>query len=938
MDRNEEYQRLVSFANNMKDKHPGISNMYILQSIDKDGNVTDTKYGMNLMTNKGFNDIYKSGNTFALSSSVHLYVGQTVQNFDKNTSRLDPDHVLFGGLAATNAKIENGLYVPDTGTIAKDYRFPIMYSIGQTTDTGLITLISRLGFVYYPGNIENYNTDTLITEYGIGTNYDALWTHSHIYNNTGEKSSITKKKGEMLVIYIYTCLSLYEHVIMNNWANGLYIGLTTNEIMFQRMYESNLRTYKRNNIVVNRNTGVQHTLDDTLSEADRQAGIDSIIRNYSTFGEIVVWNQEGNDQGYIDGFIFQAPGCMMINPEYLSASEDIELDGFTSSDMYKPTGFSDRFGLTTTDSSQYSKVKYPPFTTLSDVSVYTFNYHTGDWDCACPFVNNNDTHYTNAGLETNYCIPIYYWSNGQIQTAYLYQNTDPTNPILSVQQGHSFLMATDKYWDQSTWITITDMTNIPVAARNCHYWIAGSNAINIVPTRQTQPFQLLDAPGGTNGYHEYSQSTFNLLREGGMPYADNPGQECAIFGGSICAISRQRSFRFMSDTYEMWNMTYGKWAIVFINSSNTIRTIDMSTLNSNNPDTSVLSVTRTLEFTSNVNAFSETYKTESLNGLICVQSLTSQEAIVLTIGNTITSALYSWIRSCCICNTSLIAYIPTTDTNHIHILDTSTQQDVGTAIELPSGYTPHAIFGNGNHIWFYDGTTTYHVNISSVSRALDVCNNGPSLSFDNTYRLHETCVADVTSVFDGYRSSSTSNTLALIYIIENDAPTNIRNMEAFYQNLYMNRTPACVCQMKYLNNDTLVYQIMLSEHKDYVSPKTANTVYTITCDLGRYLKTGTVYKIYKSEGSSPGSYLYGESIFIKSDYLFPVVNMLPIKLTCKTKTITSFNHSKRITNKQFELGFTNMPTWGYEVNGTGKPPGTPYPELNGNGNIIGWSW
>jgi hypothetical protein len=245
MDKNKQYELIQNFVSNMKTKRDGISNIYVFETTDLDGNITDIKYGMNLMTNTGFNAIYKTGSSFALSDSVHLYLGNGVSNFDKTTSRMESP--IFGGLAATNSNT------------SKDYAYPIMYSRGQTSDTGLITLISRFGIVYYDYNIANYDTDTLVSEYGIGPGYNTLWTHSHIYNDRGEKSQITKKKNERLTIYIYMCMSFYEHVIMDNWANDVYVAITTNAIMFQKMFESNIYTYKRNNILVDRTSGRQQT-------------------------------------------------------------------------------------------------------------------------------------------------------------------------------------------------------------------------------------------------------------------------------------------------------------------------------------------------------------------------------------------------------------------------------------------------------------------------------------------------------------------------------------------------------------------------------------------------------------------------------------------------------------------------------------------------------
>ena len=550
-------------------------------------------------------------------------------------------------------------------------------------------------------------------------------------------------------------------------------------------------------------------------------------------------------------------------------------------------------------------------------------------------------------METNYALPLYYWANGQIQTGYLYQNLEPSNPILSIKQGQAFLVATDKYWDQTSWITITDMTNIPAAARSCKYWIAGSNSVGVIPTRQTRPFELLDAPGGTNGYHTYTQNMFNDNHYGSRPYVDMHDYNCAVIGGRICAMNRTRGYTFMteptSDTgvYDMFHMSYGRWFFSFRNiGSNQIHKIDVSGLNDNEPDTSVLSGTLTLPFSTTINPYTGIYRTESGTGNICAQSVTTGEAVLIKVnGSNVTATLFTWQRSCCIYGTNLIAYISAVDSTHIRIYDASVNADVGTPIDLPADYLPSGIFGNNNHIWFWNGTTTYHVDVSSQTRTLDTCNNVNFASLANSYKLGFSCVGDVTMV---YNSRSSVNDLSDVFFIDHDDPTNIRPMTPFANTSdgFVSTIIYGGCELRYINTNTLIAVIRVGCR--VLSPLTSRNTKLYICDLGRYIKTGTAWRYYQfwynpSNGYS-GAYAYGESLFWDTYYLFPIVNTLALKIAGTTKTIGTFNHTKRISGKQFELGFTNMPVWGYEVNLTGKPSGEPHPILNGNGQIVDWGW
>ena len=385
----------------------------------------------------------------------------------------------------------------------------------------------------------------------------------------------------------------------------------------------------------------------------------------------------------------------------------------------------------------------------------------------------------------------------------------------------------------------------------------------------------------------------------------------------------------------MAHFSYGKWLITFRSVNNSIYTIDTSGLNDAEPDTSVLTVTRALEFSTNVNAYTQTYRTENGNGIICIQSLTSTaEAIILDIsGDTITSILTQWSRSCCIYGTSYIAYEPATQDGYIHIYDMSVDADIGT-VELPAGFTTSVMFGNGDHLWFYNGTNTYHVDLSSVAHVIEACNNINPATFTNSFALLFSHVDGVTTICP---SRNNTQNLADVFFVTSETPLNIRNFSEFYTSgSDMYEPKFKYTRLTYVNSGTLVCFIMISNPNTY-NPASENDTRFYIIDLGRYIRTGVkAYRTAYFDANCCGVYMYGNKVFYNGYYLFPVVNALQLKITGETKTITAFNHTKHISGKTFELGFTNMPTWGYEVNGSGKPPGTPSPILNGEGRIIGW--
>jgi hypothetical protein len=211
------------------------------------------------------------------------------------------------------------------------------------------------------------------------------------------------------------------------------------------------------------------------------------------------------------------------------------------------------------------------------------------------------------------------------------------------------------------------------------------------------------------------------------------------------------------------------------------------------------------------------------------------------------------------------------------------------------------------------------------------------LTYANSYRLR---FANLNDILVAYDYSSTNYTFTDMYLILNNDPTHIGDLSAFSNNTGLDSSSRSrLVQLRYVNTNSLYCSIQTSEHG--WSPAEANKIRRYYCDLGRYLKTGTAWMRYTSIGEGDGhngTYFYGEKVFDNAYRVFPSVNMMEIKLTGKTKTITTFNHTKRISNKQFELGFTNMPLWCYELNRSGKVPGEPHPILNGQGQIIDWGW
>ena len=153
---------LEEFRQNIKNKDSSSDiychNLYLLQTTDRDGNVTGEAYGMNLMTNWGFKNIYTS--TTSYETNCKIYIGNGTD-----------EPVL------TN----NALYSPiiTTGSTNVDTAVDI-YPFQYDSSTGIITGIQRIYQGYFDYNISGITENFDITEIGYGTSTTQLVSHARI--------------------------------------------------------------------------------------------------------------------------------------------------------------------------------------------------------------------------------------------------------------------------------------------------------------------------------------------------------------------------------------------------------------------------------------------------------------------------------------------------------------------------------------------------------------------------------------------------------------------------------------------------------------------------------------------------------------------------------------------------------------------------------------
>lgn len=903
--RDVKFNNAMKFVKNFQNIHNGISNIYVFTTTDVDGNITSEHYGMNLMTNYGFKQIYSVGKSFNASNNLKLYVGSGVDDISVLSNSME--NISFNGLAATNTDTD------------KQYNYPMYYSAGENDGEGLITLISRFLVCTYPYDITNFPDPVYISEYGLGESPTALWTHSHVYDIKGNKTSITKNPNEMLTITVYMCLSFYEHIIQNGWSktynhnvpsdwHNRYTVLTTNQIMYNRMRESSINTYKRNNSIFDRSSNASRTVDTSN---------DNVYTNSTVMSPFTIYSGGGNDSGYIDGFVQRCSGYNNIEPQFLNIPENVEMINLFSDTPSDYRGFANKFGKVPDNISNWSLEKYPTITTLFDAKAYLFNVNTGDWSNELDIYNPDDKWYTETSLETNLAQPIYYSNNGEIFVAYLYQNLRPDDPIKKIDSTITTIYATNKYWDYNSWIWLNDYNNIPLEAQTAKYFITNTNTTSLSVHRESDSFHLLEKGTNKNGYEQYN---FKQVY-GCKPQCDNYEFGWFMYDDTIYIPSNNTSFT-IGNKSNTESMTYNKWLVTFNSVDNKYYVTDMSSVTSAFPSPVEKSIQYSGESDINVNSLTQCYRTKTDTGLICMQATNVSKANVIDLRNEWKQQIFPWKLSTAIWGKNQIAYIEN-NSREIKIFDFDVNGNVGGPIPFPENMDDVSfMFAHTNYLWFTDGNThTYYVNLSDNNYEPQPCINNVKY-YSNLQYVKISAVKDCIIIYK-YNDTNIGNAY---YVKISEDVSRPMTLSDFQENL--NTGQRIDFNLRYVQNNSLVLLIT----RGYGNDGSDNRV----IDFGQYITNNNVSRYYHYSDNLCGFHLYGENIIYKTNQKVPIINYMPIKVTGKTNTITTMNNIKHLSNKQWLISFTNYPAWGYEITGNGTPPGNISAITNKNGTITGW--
>lgn len=451
----------------------GAHNLYLVQSIDRDGNIVDTKYGMNLMTDFGFNFRTTAGNNNRMYN-LRLYIGTGTKVPEFTDTTLD------NRLATPRAQITTSV------TICPMKFDPL---------TGVIYQSMYVGEFTYDYNISGINEDKQITEIGLtfsgfpdydSQDYNRICTRTLIYDDQGQPSYIEKKLDQKLTIKVYFGASFLASMITSAWTRGYYMAMCPYVMLpyngylkaFVRFANLYMGCEAKPNPVSGYSGGISHSTEDKdllstmtpISEGSR------IRYQTCTYGKFMFTNPYEYFSEALYKFSYRSlvidehdklPEPEELTSEYVYTNSvyDTHLDytfgkphkdifeGFTSSTSsseYQLTYILSSWNAP--DATQYGEF---PVIDFNMTSCKMYNFKTDAWDIdESNFTNAPNAWYGNSMIEA---FETYMADHeGVNRWVRVFINTHTNIPIKKLRFYNTGvrMVATNAYWDTSQWHVI----------------------------------------------------------------------------------------------------------------------------------------------------------------------------------------------------------------------------------------------------------------------------------------------------------------------------------------------------------------------------------------------------------------------------------------------------------------------------------------------------
>ena len=480
--------------------------LYLCESVDMDGNVIDTKIGVNLLTNYGLSDHFVSGNSRQDYMKIWLGSGQSTP--DPSSSTLQTYISNLG---------EGSGYTKYYSTYPRTYD-------SQTQMFSCRMKVTRNYWDYTAGGNSEYE----IWEIGVGATQTQLRTHALIYDEHGTQTCIVKRPNTRLYVTVFWTGSVSIVDIPQMYNNGEYILIDPiislpwwgSNYMNWSMLTRGIMYTKDGNYASNYNE--MSSWSWSTSSATNVVSGDSREVHYESGPSSINEKLWQSDYFYMSGFLVDLGSSWdsahqndihkisyvgVQFQELQDIGEEIETywcynnKSFTQThtngtytgtelDSWDMLRIDNMFGLSHSkymDGNTPSNWDYPtgilPCTNFNITELNFYNHISKDWDIQVPHLNFPDTVYDDSWTRVYLSLSVIY--NGSSKTVYVFvnrfphdSNGKPIPKILSFANTNMVIAATDEYWDVSTYEEILNINSVPLNLQQKRYYVIVSGTVN----------------------------------------------------------------------------------------------------------------------------------------------------------------------------------------------------------------------------------------------------------------------------------------------------------------------------------------------------------------------------------------------------------------------------------------------------------------------------
>ena len=439
---------VLEFEKRYMEKHPsrGAHNIYHIVTEDRNGVVVDEHFGVNVLTDFGFSNVYDRTYPDDSESNHVLYAG------DGDFVDIDPTSTTL-------------VHAISTSSATMTEQTPSFSSCEWSPTLNMSICTFKLCVGYFDYTV--WDSNKTITELGVasyGYNSSTLKYHAAIYDANGDKTSFVKKVNEKVTITVYVRTNVpIANIVNAAWSAGIPCAVCAyglSKIYYNdhfRYAAASVFSYaKQNGWNDNQycwNAYVDFACGDTTGSitdhvytSNRPIPVNIFIDGkMQYFSDVVFSNQHNNLAGsFWNGVWLFAHKIKSPNPIAF------QNDHFRTI-AYNQSTLMGTYGRMNTSVGNDTSGQLP-MTDIHISSLKMYNAQTDDYDINVPF--SEPVSYLESGYSVlRFSIRDYGWIDhlNKFDWYTVFINEAPQYPITSIPDCGRTMYVTDEYWDSTTW-------------------------------------------------------------------------------------------------------------------------------------------------------------------------------------------------------------------------------------------------------------------------------------------------------------------------------------------------------------------------------------------------------------------------------------------------------------------------------------------------------